>query len=230
MVVGEGQGMSQPAHKRYGDTKLEWSDATIDLGWYISVLATEYGLRKKKGENTDSTLRELYYALQCFNRLDDYAESYFHDMLNCGSKPLPGSGFTARNGFFIRDDVTDDFVIRNKHHFKLTTIDLKDPADPGFEKGVCEGYGPREMSFDQVVHLMMGFALVTRLVDTSAVYNGINITYEAKDIVRRMMDQTRSAIWHIRNPVTGKSVMGGSLYHQALWDSYYKSRPGRSPC
>ena len=48
MLVGDCQGCSIPAKNR-GDANqitLKWSDATIDLGWYIGVLATEYKLLK----------------------------------------------------------------------------------------------------------------------------------------------------------------------------------------
>ncbi len=207
VLIGEGPGKSQPAQKRTDESYLEWSDATIDLGWYIAVLATEHGMLAKQNLRTDSTDRELYYALMAFNRLDDHAENYFERSLK-GIKPVPGDGEVERNGFFVRDDVTDDFVRNNNDHFQLRNIRMNDPADPGFEKGISEGYGPREMSFDQVVHLMMGFALVAKLVDTSVVYNGTGLVKETRAIVDRIMSHVRHGIWNIKNPVTGKVVMG----------------------
>ncbi len=97
--VGSGFGESLPASSRNtfdrtynGHHTIKWGDATIDLAYYMAVLATEYKLLQMNGKNTDSTVRELYYALEAFNRLDYYAEEYF------GAKP-------SLNGFFVRDDV-----------------------------------------------------------------------------------------------------------------------------
>ena len=46
--TGEGSGQSIPAHIR-GDAEgyIRWADATIDLGWYIGVLATELHMRSR---------------------------------------------------------------------------------------------------------------------------------------------------------------------------------------
>ncbi|MGI8893151.1 MAG: hypothetical protein ACR2GN_06790 [Bacteroidia bacterium] len=63
--VGPAAGMSIPASIR--DTVsgfIYWGDATIDLGYYIGVLATEYHLKLTSGVSTDSTAKELFYALQ----------------------------------------------------------------------------------------------------------------------------------------------------------------------
>jgi hypothetical protein len=53
-------------------------DASLRLGWYIAVLATEYKLLNVQGLDTYQTRKELYYALEAFNRLDLNAESYFN--------------------------------------------------------------------------------------------------------------------------------------------------------
>ncbi len=107
--------------------KLEWGDATIHLGWYMSVMATELELLQRSGKTNDAyyknLLQEIYFALNAFNRLDDAAEvvwsyapddCYTHidkvepvlwDTLNGCWLPKPGSGIQPqRNGFFIRSD------------------------------------------------------------------------------------------------------------------------------
>ncbi|MFI3198404.1 MAG: hypothetical protein QX196_08800 [Methylococcaceae bacterium] len=52
-------------------------DCTMYLGWYISVLATEYGLHKRNGSaaNAEATLEELWSALEAYERLDKMAET-----------------------------------------------------------------------------------------------------------------------------------------------------------
>jgi len=59
MLIGDGPGMSIPAQSRirYEDVEhnntLSWSDATIDIGHYISVLATEW--RQLNDQETGQT-------------------------------------------------------------------------------------------------------------------------------------------------------------------------------
>jgi hypothetical protein len=75
MVVGPEPGESLPADIRnwYGSPQgissttsvpnISWGDEPVYLGYYLGVLATEYALLHRNGENTDRTLTELYYAL-----------------------------------------------------------------------------------------------------------------------------------------------------------------------
>jgi hypothetical protein len=84
-------------------TTLEWRDATISLGYYFIVLATEYKLLNDAGENTESTLIELYYAINALNRLDYYAEFYLENI----DGQLPQS--SDLNGLFLRDDIPSGF-------------------------------------------------------------------------------------------------------------------------
>lgn len=74
------------------------------------MLATEYKLLNDQGLDTYQTRKELYYALEAFNRLDLNAESYF----NLAGDTFPNQAIyppsSDLNGFFIRDDVPDNFV------------------------------------------------------------------------------------------------------------------------
>lgn len=88
MKIGSGDGESLPMSciipkHGYGPTGdynnssvLHWRDATITLGYYYIVLATEYRLLKDSEKNTEPTLNELYYAINALNRLDYNAELY----------------------------------------------------------------------------------------------------------------------------------------------------------
>ena len=94
--IGPEMGMSTPAAVR--DTVsgiLQWTDATLSLGEYIAVLAMEYRILEEKGDEIDETVEELFYALYALNRLDYYAEPFF-------------GGTPSLNGFFIRDDISQD--------------------------------------------------------------------------------------------------------------------------
>ena len=121
IAVGNGMGESLPLDIRrmnYQTTvnnnfpvhEFGLSDASLRLGWYIAVLATEYKLLNVQGLDTYQTRKELYYALEAFNRLDLNAESYF----NLAGETLPNQAISPPssdlNGFFIRDDMPDNFI------------------------------------------------------------------------------------------------------------------------
>jgi hypothetical protein len=119
MKIGPNQGESLPFSQRnkygdfYKDTKSPYMQAGTDvvsqLGPYICVLVTEYKLLKDNGQPTDSTLREIYYALEAFNRLDYNAEDIYGYPKNL-------------NGFFIRTDIYKSFIVNNKSHFNYDEI------------------------------------------------------------------------------------------------------------
>jgi hypothetical protein len=135
IAVGNGMGESLPLDIRRlnkinktdqnGVHEFAIGDATVRLGWYIAVLATEYKLLNDQGLDTYQTRKELYYALEAFNCLDLNAESYFNlagtSNPNQAIKP-PSSDL---NGFFIRDDMTDNFIVDDL--LKKTIIQNKVP-------------------------------------------------------------------------------------------------------
>jgi hypothetical protein len=103
--IGDGQGESIPACARrvqwaHGadqtNSALYWSDATIYLGHYLQVLATEYKLLADQGLDATATLNELYYALRAVNRLDQVAEPYLYNNSQEAQQI---------NGLMLRDDV-----------------------------------------------------------------------------------------------------------------------------
>jgi hypothetical protein len=70
----------------------EFGDATIYLGWYISVLATENILLRAHNQNTSENEMELFYALNAINRLDynsGVIYSYITNTVNIGGIYLP---------------------------------------------------------------------------------------------------------------------------------------------
>jgi hypothetical protein len=75
-VLGSKCGMSIPADIRNGthaesdNGYIGWYDGGRELGWYLMMLATEYRLLADYGQNTDETVKELYYAIHAAYRLD----------------------------------------------------------------------------------------------------------------------------------------------------------------
>lgn len=150
--VGDGPGESQIASKRLegwpmpnGVQGIKFGDATIDLGHYISILATEYKLLEMNNYNTDRTVYELYYALNRLNLLDYYAETYFTD-------PNGNQGQAELNGFFIRDDI--DTATQNQLDY-LNTSDLytvvTDLKSASYQENDNRD---KEMSQDQVYFIL----------------------------------------------------------------------------
>lgn len=225
MKIGLYCGESIPGYRHYeawdlpypDDTKhMHWGDATIYLGQYMMVLATEYDILKRSNQRTRRTLEEMYLALKAFDRLDVNAEEMcrnFPSTMNCEninpqtSGPL--YGFPANNdfnGFFIRDDVPLNFEVNNHKHFnrfgrcKDVDSEMSDVVNriDGFVKHPNGGYStwvsaypntpryPVEMSQDQVAQIYSGLAMIVRLLDGSETYNNENLKVLAKGALLRV--------------------------------------------
>ncbi|MBN2494098.1 MAG: hypothetical protein JXR96_05870 [Deltaproteobacteria bacterium] len=179
MAVGEGQGYSLPAAWVSGPLRegklgaITWSDTTSYMGWYLAALATEHYLlshpekfpgyagAQDRREAKRTVENELYYALKAVARLDRRAESVF-------SESAPDTP-----GFFIRDDVNERF-------FRVSGLNER-------YRHFQSGYqaGGDEMSQDQVIHLLLGLALVKKLVPESLEVDGMNIR---RQVVKRSVD------------------------------------------
>ncbi len=104
-------------------SRVYWQDATIYLGHYLSVLATEIKLlvsaynsstdaREKQSilSQIEQSKNELYYALQAVNRLDKRAEKY----LSQSENPPATSDL---NGLIMRDDIPFDFYFKFQNDY-----------------------------------------------------------------------------------------------------------------
>ncbi|MFH1319945.1 MAG: hypothetical protein ABII90_04740, partial [Bacteroidota bacterium] len=209
MKVGPDQGESIPAEVRQINGKIKWGDATMYLGWYIGVLATEYLLLDVYDQNTFRTKKELYYALNAYERIDMNAEPlYYDDNGNPGTPTL--------NGFFIRDDVPADFLTKNNNenlaHFnqELTDVSEVNSITSDYIREVS-GSDPciAEMSQDNVYQLLIGFALVNRFIDDGVTYNGVALKLKARVMADLILKHVRKDNWKIKNPVEGEDVCRG---------------------
>jgi hypothetical protein len=166
---------------------LDIGDGGQHLGWYIAVLATEYKLLKDNGLPVDSTITELFYALETLQRLDHLAE-------NVNPYGAPGNviytGWCDRNGFLIRQDVAcgmlNDPLNPNKFYKGLELsgdcidyaqdqyyyeqfknegpIPTISESTPAITWGTRKGYenGP---SIDQISHTLLGLACVVKFIE-----------------------------------------------------------------
>lgn len=195
LILGTDQGMSMPAHIRNEDRAfIRWADATIDLGWYIGILGTEYALSTDaRFDALDGVLGgfdttdELALALLALERLDRVADASFAP--ECPGEP-------DLNGFFIRDDVPGDFHT----NFAGMTSTRSDFID-----------GPtlKEMSQDQVYHLLLGLGLVRRFVPRGVVARGRDLHELATELAVRIIRKMDDDNWVIQNPVCDRDVDRG---------------------
>ncbi len=218
-------GTNIPAERIYNNS-IAWDDGNAAFNHYISVLATEYKLLKMYGQDYTQTIKELYYALKSFERLDATAESYYRQDNSQLSTDL--------NGFFIREDITDEFWSKygkNGTNPYFKQVKLKRQLNTNHVDSIWSW--EYEKSEDNTWHYLEAFSLVGALVDKEFV-DGVLINFKqiAKDNVYRIIDDMKhnhmihtiiwelappsniknnfAYEWYVENPVTGEPVELGS--------------------
>lgn len=217
MAKGDCQGCSEILNERdLSELHIaKWGDQTCNTGAYMGVLATEYELLRQQSQPTDSTIEELYYVIRAFNRLDGAAEA----SLPPHTRPTNISTIVSSNinGFFIRDDVYSNFLI---DHPKLAAGVTSSRTVSSIESDFSDPSEPRlkEMSHDQIWHIMMGLALIRKYIPPGQSYlskplNNYNLNtdmwQEAQDIATRILTRLKTDSWVIYNPNTGAKVLRG---------------------
>lgn len=217
---GDELGTNIPASIRNEYTRqMRWGDATINLSNYMAVLATEYKLFKSNNIPIDQTLFELNNAMMAMERLDAGAGIFYGDR---DALPFP-------NGFFIRDDVPENFT--REWAWKNPSFNDYPHVKSDF---MDQNIRLNEMSQDQVWHLIVGLALISHLVDDTTVwlvpqYHGpmrFTIAQRAMiagyRIIHAMQDKAcliKSKVsgqglcikyWHLKNPSYEKAVKRGA--------------------
>ncbi|MBA3284560.1 MAG: hypothetical protein H0U27_05810, partial [Nitrosopumilus sp.] len=228
MHVGEGPGASIPAGIRNfinwetGEPSIiHWGDATLYLGWYMGVLATEYHLLNKNNQETKEILEELNYALLAVERLDSIAELRWD---------LPSSV----NGFLIRDDIPENFLELHPHlnHNLNDKIFYNEKSGQALKvRQVVSDFiiNPHNaFSQDQLVHLLMGLVLAAKfspsqIFSLDVDVNGGIVNYKINPkekaifltdkLVEYASNITGKEPWQLRYP-TGETISnsrGGDL-------------------
>lgn len=168
-----------------GFGKMRWGDATIWLGDFIGVLASEYAVFKLLGLDTNKTVEALFYALMAVNRVDEYAEIIY------GTQP-------KLDGFFIRDDVPTNFYELPDGTLRFPGYHCVQSAGSCGKPDINEGYFTSQ---DQMIGLIYGLAMVHRFLPDGVIYNGIDLRYTAREMVHRMVNHLRSNGWQITDPL-----------------------------
>lgn len=199
--IGPGQGHSLPADTRE-NLSIHFGDATVFLGWYTGILATEHvllsnGVFDPAVLNPSDTLRDLYFALKALERLMKKAPEAFES-----APPQQGA---EEEGFFIRDDVAEEL----KHEFGVERIASDFIAEDRFQK---------EESQDQLIHLLLGLALVKRFIPESVSIQGTSLVELSRQLAAKICAWPAAKRWIIRNPYWEyKRVARGS---RALYFSF----------
>lgn len=221
---------------------MHWGDATIFLGQYMAVLATEYKILQNAGLSTNRTKYEIYYAIKAYNRLDREAEERCRNFDATQKCQNINPQSWDLNGFFIRDDVPESFVENNLRHFNRDKVNhpvdktmsdvigrMDNPyneTNPSFgHQTWSQKYGstpkyPGEMSQDQVAQIYSGLALLVKMLGTNAFYYGDDLQKLAQDAILRLAFQCKGTgnEWIIKNPLTGRCVYGNhpEYYNQLI--------------
>ena len=232
--VGPNVGESIVA-ERLNDSRLDKykiGDGTIDLAWYISVLASEYALLKNNNQNTDRSLLELYYAMLAYERLD-----------KCEDKEPWNKAEAKLDGFFNREEIrlyTDSSAFslkgRNTNLSKSDKWGKKAPGMPTYIKEIDAFYSLPvskgvAMSQDQAVHLLMGFALIVRsfdnqnvnFIDLQGQKQSVNFYVWAQKLSHLIITYIKKDNWIIKDP-NGDKVQRGQ---NAIANSYGFAKAGK---
>ncbi len=205
---------------------LSWGDGGVRQGHYLSLLATEYALRKKYNLDLEGIRSELYFALNAIERLDKFAESEL-DQLYGIDNFYPTEDL---NGFFLRDDVPENFHLNwqndamdpkcvNASFYKNDNVaQLNDPVLGFVTENTTYQNTP---SIDQIAYLLQGLTLVWKLVDHDTVTppgmtQSKDLNQWAVDITQRILHYAYDHNWQIID-VNGWPVPngGGELFYTA---------------
>jgi hypothetical protein len=211
--IGDQPGYSMPVERYfYSDCRWDWvwwnyppqnitdgniilapgGDQTCNLGHYIGWLSTEYALLNKNNQPTDSVVRELYYALKAYFRLEREANEIFKN--------------PTYFGYFLRQDAPNDLHLSFQDNRvpanKRPTCTLSEEVERQYNK---DSLIVNFTSQDQVVHLIYGMALAKRYIPASVKYNGESLLDLAVEATRRMILRFYTDGWDLKNP-NGKIV------------------------
>lgn len=112
----------------YEDYDLEFANVGPDqidlINMYLMTLALEYKILSRNNQDVKETLSEIYYLLYTINRLDLEAEQFWDNSppITGGSDAINANG--VLNGFMLREDLQENFILNNNKHFNYGTTIL----------------------------------------------------------------------------------------------------------
>ena len=215
----------------------EQSDGTTHLGFYLATLATEYAWLNQNGASTDSTLDELYYALNAVWRLDAQSGFYAYQTSDSFGCPPP-TGTCKLSGCYVCHTCPDNpnFNLApgaptdslDASTFQASYLDgflIRSDAPCGYQANFpgislisSDMLSPfsndgkaKEMSQDQTFFLMMGLFAVRQLIPEMLQWNGVPLRQFAVEEGERIVEQLKGdGNWDLYNPSTGQPVERGA--------------------
>ncbi|MGB3467845.1 MAG: T9SS type A sorting domain-containing protein [Cyclobacteriaceae bacterium] len=186
---GGNLGYSIPAHQIYTRANnIKWADGTIDLGFYIAVLATEYQLLNDGGHDTENTLAELYMALKAYERLDNFSFNR-----------IGGSEDCRYDGYFTRDDVHEDIFSENpvfdKYKDGSGNYNYASDYKNTYER---EADKVKTITPDQLHSMLLGFAMVKKCLGSTN-YNGFNFKAKVIEYAVKTANYLEDRNWVVRD-------------------------------
>ncbi len=235
-------------------------DACVYQANYIEILALEYRLLTDYGdyESANSTLVELFYAINAINRLDFFADGDWTGQAN------------SMNGFFIRDDVGRSFSWQNgevnvndpNYINALTNLNRGNPSLPEISSMHSDWWDYKHRIFtdpnnqspdqnlwsnaesqDQINHLLLAFKTVIACVPPFIYppaplefWDQKSYTEEVAAITKRMIDYVHPPgqnsypeNWKIKDP-HGQNVHRGWVMYPVCYgfSKTYKNITGEN--
>lgn len=205
--VGFAYSNCEPNEEQLRPSRVYFQDATIYLGHYLAVLASESKLLMEQWQQSDALAQqdiqvrlnqvyaEIYFALNAIERLDKNCESYYTN------EPSIDSDL---NGLILRDDAPVGF--HDEHYYadyserfdrpflpSRTHSDFT-PVEVWSEGGFNIAHNPSNvMSLDQVTSVLMGLFTVYRWcpevsVNFDPALGNMSLKEKSREIALRMID------------------------------------------
>lgn len=207
---------------------------------YLIALALEYKLLSRANQSTEETLKEIYYFLYAYNRLDREAEQFWgnnppgptdpDDMLNPANE-------TAENGFMLREDMPSDYLssAKNEKHYNYAMQEEGFSMSTGQNSASYTGLSYVNTLFESAFHSTRQGASNYSKKDLSQPgekyysmftafmflikYLPDNISYSENGVVQTFPDGTSDIKTEIRK-ITNHSheYLRGNVFGQSLTD------------
>lgn len=252
LKVGDCMGCSLPADRIYDNNwntvTMGWGDSMGNLGWYLSILATENYLLRQHFLDDEINVRvkplienerELYFALKEIDNLDILAECiwsnnsdfYYYNNTNdpnhLNDEDVPYCDYW---------DETNEVFICGTMGYDLNGFCLRQNIPPNFYEnfqGISNSNIPEksviddrfqiitEESQDNLIDLLMGLVFIKRYVEEDVNYQGINLVNYAETITNRLLN-AYDGFWNLRNPANNNEIAGwqGKSAGVSCWNSY----------
>ncbi len=89
-------------------------DQIDQMNMYLAALALEFKILSRSNQDTKGTIKEIYYILETYNRLDEEADQFWDNPDPTFDNPISRI-VNDRNGFMLREDMYHEYFNPNTH-------------------------------------------------------------------------------------------------------------------